>query len=800
MIPLRSPTAPLAAALCLIAAPWAQSAPPPADGNPILEVPAIAAATLRARDQQARAADAKILQFAEPYLVAAGTETYGYWESLAPDRLRWMLYVLAPGATDLNIGFTNVFLPPGAELRIAPTDGERGAGPYTGADLAGGRQLWTAIVPGDTALITVDLPAAAAPELVLDIGPVNRGYRDLGHRRASPDKQAWCQIDVICPQAAAWRDEKRAVGRYTISGMYICTGTLVINQRVDFRPFFLTAAHCLSDPAEAPTVVVYWNYESPTCGALSGGSLNQNQSGAALRATFADSDFTLLELNAAPNPAFGLYYAGWDRGGSGAGAVVGIHHPSGDEKAFCQENDPVQSTTYLGATVDPAGTHWRVATWDLANTEPGSSGSGLWSLTGRRIVGQLHGGLSACGNTLPDWYGKLALSWTGGGTAASRLRDWLDPDNTGIMGMDGRDPAPPSPATNGLPDFVVQAITLNRTSVVEGGALTATVTVRNQGVGDADARWVDAWIHKPTAATVGEAGDWYAAIGRLAPGESRTFTHTFTATGAGQKTYRAMADSLGEIPESNEANNQRTAAYTVIAVSLGEAVDAPALAWSTGGQAAWTAQGGLTYDGVDAARSGAIGHGQQSWIQTTVTGPGTLSFWWQVSSEANYDFLRVQVGLNERAAISGEVNWQHRSVTLPAGTHILRWTYAKDNIITRGADAGGLDKVLWLPNGGIWSGAWDFGNGWKYSTWFGYFYTAHHPWVYHEHHGWLYAWGSSPAGIVFWDHAAQTYWWTSDRDYPRLYRYSDSAFLWYQQGSHTPRWFYNTANSQWESW
>ena len=40
---------------------------------------------------------------------------------------------------------------------------------------------------------------------------------------------------------------------------------------------------------------------------------------------------------------------------------------------------------------------------------------------------------------------------------------------------------------------------------------------------------------------------------------------------------------------------------------------------------------------MDAARSGSLLDGQVAWLQTTVTGPGTLSFWWNVSSEEGAD-------------------------------------------------------------------------------------------------------------------------------------------------------------------
>ena len=83
------------------------------------------------------------------------------------------------------------------------------------------------------------------------------------------------------------------------------------------------------------------------------------------------------------------------------------------------------------------GTHWRVGQWEDGTTEPGSSGSGLWD-PDQHLVGQLHGGYASCSSITSDCFGRLSRSWNGGGASANRLKDWLDPDNTGVLVADGR--------------------------------------------------------------------------------------------------------------------------------------------------------------------------------------------------------------------------------------------------------------------------------------------------------------------------------------------------------------------------
>ena len=156
----------------------------------------------------------------------------------------------------------------------------------------------------------------------------------------------------------------------------------------------------------------------------------------------------LFELDATPDPSFNVFYAGWDASGVAPPGNVCVHHPRADVKAISFSNTPPQSTAYFSNVPDPTANHWRVV-WDVlgpnppnqvAITEGGSSGSCIFASDTGRCIGQLHGGPSFCGApaaSLNDFYGKLSVSWNGGGTAATRLRDWLDPGNTGVLGLDG---------------------------------------------------------------------------------------------------------------------------------------------------------------------------------------------------------------------------------------------------------------------------------------------------------------------------------------------------------------------------
>jgi hypothetical protein len=136
------------------------------------------------------------------------------------------------------------------------------------------------------------------------------------------------------------------------------------------------------------------------------------------------------------------------------------------------------------------------------------------------------------------------------------------------------------------------------------------------------------------------------------------------------------------------------------AITLSEAVDAPGLTFTTGGHANWLAQTAVTKDGVDAAQSGKITHNQNSWMQTKVTGPGTISFWWRVSSENSWDWLEFYINGVRQDRISGSVGWQQKTYTLGSGTNTLQWRYVKDISVDSGSDRGWVDQVVWKPSPG----------------------------------------------------------------------------------------------------
>ena len=91
----------------------------------------------------------------------------------------------------------------------------------------------------------------------------------------------------------------------------------------------------------------------------------------------------------------------------------------------------------------------------------------------------------------------------------------------------------------------------------------------------------------------------------------------------------------------------------------------------------------------------------------------------------------------------------------------------------------------------------DFGDGWCWVGWLGFYAPMSDGWIWHEQHGFFYV----PAEELLedtWMYAMDMGWlWSGDGTYPFIYRRGDGAWLWYS-GSVNPRQFYNFTEEDWE--
>ncbi|MDX9941299.1 MAG: InlB B-repeat-containing protein [Bacteroidales bacterium] len=376
-------------------------------------------------------------RFGTPIYTDMSPQNAGSWYVYENGDRLWRLGIKSPGAYALTLIFDRYILPAGAELYVYNTDRSRVIGAFTDYNNQEDHYFATTLIEGEELVVEYFEPHGVAFPGELKIESVNHAYRDpLAYVKAFGQSGS-CNLNVACPQSEGWEEQIRSVALMLTSGTAWCTGALINNTAYDGTPLMLTANHCYQNPG---TLVFWFNWQSATCANPPTPPPYNAVGNLIHRARNAASDFWLLEFSNPIPENVNPFFSGWNRDLSAAinETIIGIHHPSGDIKKFSYAEGGVQASSYLGSA-GSGTTHWRITWSGGTTTEGGSSGSPIFD-AGGRIIGQLHGGYAACGNTQPDYYGRLGVSWTGGGSATSRLSDWLDPLGTNATAIDGYDP------------------------------------------------------------------------------------------------------------------------------------------------------------------------------------------------------------------------------------------------------------------------------------------------------------------------------------------------------------------------
>jgi len=409
----------------------------------------------------------------------------GQWDILENGDRIWRILISSNGALSLNFIFDNLFIPKGGSLYLYSDDHSDLLGAYTSDQNQEGGVLGTWLVKGDSVWIEYHEPLSVQGQGTLHIAKATHGYRnaDTFNQAKGLNDSGNCNLDVDCSIGEDWEElkehNKRSAGILLSGGSGFCSGALINNTQNDGTPYFLTANHCYSNPSSW-AFRFGWISPNTVCATTensSSGPTNMTISGATLRSRDAGSDFALVEINSEIPDEWNRVFAGWDKTDNFPEFQIGIHHPSGDVMKVCRDDDPATKEVNGGAQT------WEIVGglyggWEIGVTEPGSSGSPLFDQEGR-IIGQLFGGGAACAGTNDngafDYYGRVGVSWEGGGTSSTRLRDWLDPQNS------GRDTMDPYPSLTVYPyDSGVSSI-----DSPTDGALTSTevitVTISNYG-------------------------------------------------------------------------------------------------------------------------------------------------------------------------------------------------------------------------------------------------------------------------------------------------------------------------------
>lgn len=371
------------------------------------------------------------------------------------------LKLFAENALANSLYFSNFYLPEGAKLFLYDVAKNQLKGAFTSFNNPESGHFAVELIAGEIAILELNLPPNLTSDPIVRIGEFGYAYRDVPtYDKIEGFKGSdWCEININCsPEGDSWQVQKNGVVRIQVrvnNSGYWCTGSLINNTRFDATPYVLTADHCAfqqnqyASESDLDSWIFYFKYESSTCDPDTDPEMIFSMTGASKVAQGGNrgqdgSDFYLVLLDNDIPWTYSPYFLGWSRVNVVSDQGVTIHHPNGDIKKISTYLTPLESSGWFNNGLQ---SHWKVIWAQTENnwavTEDGSSGSPIFNSYGK-LIGTLTGGLAACdesgafGPDKPDYYGKFSYHWqSNGSTDTAQLKPWLDPDNTGVLSLDG---------------------------------------------------------------------------------------------------------------------------------------------------------------------------------------------------------------------------------------------------------------------------------------------------------------------------------------------------------------------------
>ncbi|MFA5257687.1 MAG: fibronectin type III domain-containing protein [Opitutales bacterium] len=284
---------------------------------------------------------------------------------------------------------------------------------------------------------------------------------------------------------------------------------------------------------------------------------------------------------------------------------------------------------------------------------------------------------------------------------------------------------------------------------------------------------------------------------------------TYTDSGAEPGiTYNYRIRSVKDLGTDfvNRGPWSATAAATVTGVNENLAAGAHAryLSMISGGDAPF-----VSSRDFDELFSGKILNSGNSWLETRVIGPGTLTFIWSASCEMpesghRTDAITLKLDGTEQRYIGGTTGENSVTQNIGSGSHTVRWTYTKDAYNKDGLDKATVKDLSFYYSGSAeaFPGGVATSGNWRSSSLLGTYYNFGNRWIFAANGmGYIYVYPQSSQGDWTANHGLWTYmndpafgWcWAGMDDWPWMWSASKGWIYFMENG-----WFWVAGANRYE--
>ena len=250
------------------------------------------------------------------------------------------------------------------------------------------------------------------------------------------------------------------------------------------------------------------------------------------------------------------------------------------------------------------------------------------------------------------------------------------------------------------PHLIVTSFTINDSGSGNNNHLldpgeTAEVTVTTSNTGDFDCYNATGTLTSLSESVVVNTGP--ASLDTIASGGSKTATFSVKVddeapVGTG---VNLLFNALSGFYHASY-NYQETIGVIMEDWETGNFQKFP---WQFAGDKNWVMNNEAPYEGTWCAESGWIYDNQVStlFLDFTTSVSDSITFFYKVSSEPDYDFLKFYIDNVLQDRWAGEQPWTRVAFPVSAGNHTFKWSYEKDIWAEAGQDRAWVDYIGFPP-------------------------------------------------------------------------------------------------------